>query len=200
MVAKLPRAVTCAKVEVSATFCVRQFVPFARQTAEPFTKIALAFSVEPLALLKPSHTVEVTPPNVALFEFNVLMVPLVASKFESVEVPTTVNVLVTVEEAPTKPPYSCKVVVENDPRAVTEASVSVSASKYAGQFVPFVRQTVWPPMVSALNVPLFAFNCVVEAIPETNRLVVVTFTPVPLAKVRLPRAVVPVTVNALKIP
>ncbi len=55
-------------------------------------------------------------------------------------------------------------------------------------------------MVSVPKVPLFAFNCVVEAMPETNRLVVVTFTPVPFAKVRLPRAVVPVTVRALKIP
>ncbi len=91
--------------------------------------MAEALSVEPLALLNPSHTVEVTPPNVALFEFNVLMVPLVASKFDNVDVPTTVKVLVTVDEAPTKPPYNCRVVVENEPRAVTDASVSVSASR-----------------------------------------------------------------------
>ncbi len=142
VVVKDPRAVTSASVEVTATFCVRQLVPFARQTGEPFTKTALAFSVEPLALLKPSQTVEVTAPRIALFAFNVLMVPLVASKFDKVEVPTTVKVEVTVEEAPTNPPYSCKVVVENDPRAVTEASVSTSASKYAGQFVPLVRHTV----------------------------------------------------------
>ncbi len=187
-------------MEVSAALCTTQFVPLARQTGEPFTKMAEAFKVEPLALLKPSHTVEVTAPNVALFEFNVLMVPLVASKFESVEVPTTVKVEVTVELEPTKPPYNWRVVVENDPRAVTDASVSTSANKYAGQFVPLVRHTVWPPMVSALNVPLFAFNCVVEAIPETNRLVVVTFTPVPFVNVRLPRAEVPVTVIALKMP
>ncbi len=104
-------------------------VPLARQTGEPFTKIAEAFNVEPLALLNPSQTVEVTAPKVALLEFNVLIVPLVASKFESVDVPTTVNVEVTVELAPTKPPYNCSVVVENEPRAVTEASVSTSASK-----------------------------------------------------------------------
>ncbi len=48
------------------------------------------------------------------------------------------------------------------PRAVTLANVSVSASKYAGQFRPLVKQTVEPPMVSVPNVPLFAFNCVVE--------------------------------------
>ncbi len=114
---------------MSATFCVRQFVPLARHTAEPFTKMALAFNVEPLALLNPSHTVEVTPPNVALFEFNVLMVPLVASKFERVEVPTTVKVEVTVDDEPTKPPYNWRVVVENEPRAVTDASVSTSANR-----------------------------------------------------------------------
>ncbi len=175
-------------------------MPLPRQTGEPFTKIALAFSVEPEALLKPSQTVLVTEPSRALFEFNVLMVPLVASKFESVEVPTTVKVEVTVDELPTKPPYNCKVVVENEPRAVTDARVSTSANKYAGQLVPLVRQTVWPPIVSALNEPVFALIRVVDAIPETNRFVVVTFTPVPLVNVRLPRAEVPVTVIALKIP
>ncbi len=46
---------------------------------------------------------------------------------------------------------------------------------------------------------LLAFNCVVEAMPETNRLVVVTFKPVALVKVRLPSAEVPVTFNALRI-
>ncbi len=55
-------------------------------------------------------------------------------------------------------------------------------------------------MVSVLNEPEFALSCVVEAMPLTNRLVVVTFTPVPLVKVRLPRAEVPVTVIALKMP
>ncbi len=55
-------------------------------------------------------------------------------------------------------------------------------------------------MVSVPNEPALALMRVVEAMPETNRLVVVTFTPVPFVKVRFPRAVVPVTVNALKIP
>ncbi len=41
---------------------------------------------------------------------------------------------------------------------------------------------------------------VVEAMPETNKFVVVTFEPVPLANVRLPSAEVPVTEIALKTP
>ncbi len=44
------------------------------------------------------------------------------------------------------------------PRLVTEASVSVSASRYAGQLVPLVRQIVEPPTVSVPNVPLLAFS------------------------------------------
>ncbi len=57
-----------------------------------------------------------------------------------------------------------------------------------------------PPTVKAPNEPVFALMRVVEAMPLTNKFVVVTFTPVPLVKVRLPSAVVPVTVNALKMP
>ncbi len=98
----------------------------------------------------------------ALFEFSVLMVPLVARTFDKVVVPTTVSVEVTVEEPATKPPYKRRVLVAKAPRAVTLANVSVSASKYAGQLRPLVKQTVEPPTVSALNVPLLAFNCVVE--------------------------------------
>ena len=139
---KLPRADTSAKVEVFAADCTRQFVPFARHTGEPFTKIAEAFNVEPDALLKPSHTVEVTLPIVAELAFNVFTVPDVEVNVLSVVLPTTVKVEVTVDELPTKPPYNWRVVVENEPRAVTEANVSVSASKYAGQLVPLVRHTV----------------------------------------------------------
>ncbi len=90
------------------------------------------------------------------------MVPLVARTFDSVVVPTTVSVEVTVEEAPTKPPYKSKVEVAKAPRAVTEASVSVSARRYAGQFKPLVKQTVEPPTVNVPNVPLLALSCVVE--------------------------------------
>ncbi len=56
-----------------------------------------------------------------------------------------------------------------------------------------------PPTVKALNEPVLALIRVVEAIPLTNKLVVVTSTPVASAKVRLPSAEVPVTVRALKI-
>ncbi len=113
--------------------------------------------------------------------------------------PMTVKVEVTVELPATKPPYNRTVEVAKAPRAVTEASVSVSAKRYAGQLRPFARQTAVPPTVRALNEPEFAFSCVVEAIPETNRLVVVTSTPVASPRVRFPRAEVPVTVSALKI-
>ncbi len=103
------------------------------EVTEPTTKFEIApefaLIVEPLAVANPSHTVEVTWPNVARFEFNVLMVPLVARTFDKVEVPITVSVLVTVELEPTKPPYKSKVEVAKAPRAVTEAKVSVSANK-----------------------------------------------------------------------
>ncbi len=58
--------------------------------------------------------------------------------------PSTVNVLVTVELAATKPPYKRTVEVAKLPRAVTDESVSNSA-ELAGQLVPFERQTVRPP-------------------------------------------------------
>jgi hypothetical protein len=77
-VAKLPRAVTSARVEVLAALWTKQFVPFARQTALPFTKMALALSVEPLALSKPSQTVLVTEPIVAELAFKEDTVPVVA--------------------------------------------------------------------------------------------------------------------------
>ncbi len=56
-----------------------------------------------------------------------------------------------------------------------------------------------PPTVKALNEPEFALSCVVEAMPLTNKFVVVTSTPVASPKVRFPSAEVPVTVSALRI-
>ena len=99
-----PRAETSASVEVLCADCTKQFVPFARHTAEPFTKIAEALSVDPEALLNPSHTVEVTEPIVAELAFNVPTVPDDAVNVLSVVLPTTVKVEVTVELEPTKPP------------------------------------------------------------------------------------------------
>jgi hypothetical protein len=71
VVVKLPRAVTDWSVSKPA---VEQFVPFARQTATPFTNIAvevtvvaestLALSVAPVAFPKDKI------PIAALFEFN----------------------------------------------------------------------------------------------------------------------------------
>jgi len=211
VVADDPRAVTKAKVEVSAALWTTQLVPFARQTAEPFTNTALVFNVVPEALEKPSHAVEVTEPTVRLlmalvFAFNVVPlavanpsqtddVPFVKFKLWRFVFPRTVNVLVTVELAPMNPPYKSNVEVAEAPRAVTDASVSLSASKYAGQLIPVVRQTVEPPIVSVPNVPLFAFSCVVEATPETNKFVVVAFVKVAFVAVRVWRFVFPVTVK-----
>ncbi len=70
--AKAPRALTVASVSVK-TVPEGQFEPFWRQTGEPFTKIAEAFSVEPEALVNPSQAVEVTEPTVRL-----LMAPVFA--------------------------------------------------------------------------------------------------------------------------
>ncbi len=52
--------------------------------------------------------------------------------------------------------------------------------------------------MSVLKEPVLALMRVVEAIPETNKLVEVTSTPVASVKVRFPRAEVPVTESALK--
>ena len=73
------------------------------------------------------------------------------------------------EEAAKKPPESVKVCVVVAPRPVTVAKVSF-AKEETGQFVPLFKQTVWP----------FTNNCVVEAIPETKILVVVTLVAVVL--------------------
>ncbi len=150
------------RVEPDALVNPSQAVEVTEPTARFEIAPLLALMVEPEAVAKPSQTVEVTWPIIEVFAFKVLMVPLVARTFESVVVPTTVSVLVTVELEPTKPPYKSKVEVAKAPRAVTLASVSVSASKYAGQLRPLVRHTVEPPTVSVPNVPLFALSCVVE--------------------------------------
>ncbi len=73
--AKLPRALTVASVSVK-TVPEGQFEPFWRQTGEPFTKMALAFRVEPEALVNPSQAVEVTEPTVR-FEIAPLLALMV---------------------------------------------------------------------------------------------------------------------------
>lgn len=75
--------------------CARQFVPFARHTAEPFTKIAEALSVEPDALLKPNHPVEVAEPIIALFAFNEEIVLEVTSEFVKIAFEAKIFVAVT---------------------------------------------------------------------------------------------------------
>ncbi len=186
------------KVEPEALVNPSQAVEVTEPTERFEIAPELALIVVPEAVAKPSQTVLVPCPNTAVLAFKLFAVPEVARKLEKVEVPTTVKVEVTVEEAPTKPPYNRRVLVANAPRAVTEANVSVSASRYAGQLRPFVRQTVEPPTVKALKEPVLALMRVVEAIPLTNKFVVVTSTPVASAKVRLLSAEVPVTVSALR--
>ena len=56
------------------------------------------------------------------------------------EEPSTVRVEVTVEEAATNPPSSCRVAVAEDPRAGDGARVSDSDEEKAGQPVPSARQ------------------------------------------------------------
>jgi hypothetical protein len=94
--------------------------------------------------------------------------------------PRTVNVLVTVLDAATNPPNKLNVEVALEPRAVTVARVSVSANKYAGQFVPVERHTVLP----------FTKSWVVETTPEAKRLVVVTLKPVAFEKFTFPPLIV----------
>jgi hypothetical protein len=114
----------------------------------------------------------VTAENVAFVPESVVIVPFVAETFvpnkfvvvtlvavpfvkvsvPSVVPPITVNVEVTVELAPMKPPYSWSVVVAKEPRAETVARVSEDP----GQFVPDARHTCWPA----------TYNCVVETTLE----------------------------------
>ncbi len=117
-----PRALTSASVEVFDPVPVaKQFVPSARHTARPFTKMALAFNVEPLALLNPNQEVEVPEAKESVLRVSVVNealeakmallvtavnVALVPIKFWSEVEPRTVKVEVTVELAPTKPPYN----------------------------------------------------------------------------------------------
>lgn len=75
-----------------------QFVPFARQVADPFTKMAEAFRVVPELFVK-KRLVVVAEVNVA---FDPTRLPVVT--FWRLVEPRTVNVEVTVEELPTKPP------------------------------------------------------------------------------------------------
>jgi hypothetical protein len=98
-----------------------------------------------------------------------------AVRFCRVVYPRTVKVEVTVELDPTNPPNKERVEVALAPRAVTVAKVSVSASKYAGQFVPLERHTVRP----------FTNRDVVETTPEAYRLVVETLNPVALENRRV---------------
>ncbi len=72
---------------------------------------------------------EIVAPE-ALLKVTVLRaeVPVTESALK-IDWPITVNVLVTVDEPATKPPYKSKVEVAKAPRAVTEAKVSVSANK-----------------------------------------------------------------------
>jgi hypothetical protein len=90
--------------------------------------------------------------------------------------PKTVNVEVTVEEAATNPPRNWRVAVAEEPRAVTEARVSVLAAE-AGQPTPFARQTAWPITVAVAKLPAKAYTEDPDAVPKPNHPV-----DVPLAK------------------
>ncbi len=79
----------------------------------------------------------------------------------------------TVELAPTNPPYNWRVEVAKEPRAVTSAKVELEAAEATTQFVPSARHTRRPETKS----------CEVLTEPVTARLVVVTFAPVAFVKV-----------------
>jgi hypothetical protein len=134
-------AVVFASVEEPVTTSVPPF-------NEPMVA-KLMFALVPEAVVNPSdevkRDVDVTPTKVVFpVTFNV---------------PATFSVPVTLEDAATKPPKNCAVVVVNDPRAVTDWRVS---KKLDEQFVPFARQTDWPLTMMAPKTPLLAFTCVVD--------------------------------------
>ncbi len=129
-VANEPRAVTVARVSASSKLVTGQYDPSARQTAWPsIVAVAkdplMAKRLVPDAMLNPSQ-LEVAFKKEALVEFSVVTVPVVAVRlvvatlvvvtlvnvaFVPVRAcklvsPSTVSVLVTVELAPMKPPYS----------------------------------------------------------------------------------------------
>ena len=114
----------CCKVDVVAAL-PGQFTPFDKHTLNPFTRTAPAFSVVPLAVANPSHDVDVPfvkdkfvivpfVPN-KFVVVTLVPVPFVNVKFESVVLPTTANVLVTVELAAKNPPKKYKRFVVDAP-------------------------------------------------------------------------------------
>jgi hypothetical protein len=80
--------------------------------------------------------------------------------------PATFKVPVTLDEAATKPPNRSSVDVAKFPRFVTEASVSLSDRRYAGQPVPFARQTAKPITVAVAKFPELA--TIEEPVAELN--------------------------------
>jgi hypothetical protein len=66
--------------------------------------------------------------------------------------PRTVKVEVTVEDAPIKPPYNERVEVAKEPRADTEARVSLDP----GQLAPVWRHTADPRTVALVNAAFVA--------------------------------------------
>ena len=92
--------------------------------------------------------------------------------------PSTVKVEVTVEEEARNPPYSWRVVVAKEPRAVTVARVSDSVVRNEGQLVELARHTALP-----LTKMELAFRREPEALVK-KRFVVVAFVSVALVPVR----------------
>jgi len=104
--------------------------------------------------------------------------------------PSTVKELVTVLEAAMNPPRRFRVWKVEEPRAVTEASVSASAPA-GGHPNPFERQTPTPMIVAVAKVPVVALKVVPLAVPKVNTPVLV-----PFVKVSVPRVESPLTVRA----
>lgn len=88
--------------------------------------------------------VDVTFPRLAFQRFVALprlnARSVVGTRFDET-VPETISVEVTVRSETLAPPNKLSVVVVNEPRLVTDCSVSTSTAEVAGQPTPFCKQT-----------------------------------------------------------
>jgi hypothetical protein len=166
-----------------------QLVPFAKQTAIPFTSTAVDVTIEaertPAFNVAPVAFPNTSKPAATVFAFNIEPVAFVNPKFEakifvavafvpvaSVNVtppnedtPPTVSVPVAVTFDVVKPPNNVTLEVAKAPRFVTEASVSASAA-VEGQPTPFCKQIPCPATVAEANEAKFALSVEPVALPK----------------------------------
>jgi hypothetical protein len=185
-----------------------QLVPFAKQTAIPFTSTAVDVTIEaertPAFNVAPVAFPNTSKPAATVFAFNIEPVAFVNPKFEAKifvavafvpvasvnvtppneETPPTVSVPVAVTFDVASPPNSVTDEVAKAPRFVTEARVSASAEA-EGQPTPFCKQIPCPATVAEANEAKFALSVEPVALPKDKIPIAALFefNEVPVAEV-----------------